>query len=355
MSNVLKLSRMLKDDEAFIVLKPENRYYFSHFESSNALVLVTKTKSWFFTDFRYITAAKEKVCPDMEVVLQSGKSFPDLARERIGSVKKMFFEQDTISYSAARSYMDKFPEAEFVSGDRMILDLRMIKQPEELEMMKKAQTITDAGFDFLCGYIHEHKNRLTEKELAFELEVFMKRNGSGNLSFDTIVASGPNGALPHAVPCDRVISDGDLVTIDFGASFGGYCSDMTRTVGVGSVSDEQKKIYDTVLQAQLNALKNLRSGITGKEGDSFARDIINAAGYGQYFGHSLGHSVGLQIHEDPRCSQSYTEILPSGVIMTVEPGIYIEGFCGVRIEDMVLLKEDGLDNFTHSKKELILL
>ena len=229
-------------------------------------------------------------------------------------------------------------------------ELRCIKTQEELENIRKAEEIGDRAFEFILGVI---KPGMTELEVAAELEYHMKRNGAWKTSFDTIVASGFNSSMPHAVPGMKKIEKGDFITMDFGCVYNGYCSDMTRTVVAGRADDRQKKIYYTVLEAQKIALDRIRAGLKGKEIDKAARDYIDAAGYKGCFGHGLGHSVGLYIHEEPRLSVTGETVLQENMIETVEPGIYIPGYGGVRIEDLVVVTKTGHVNFTHSDKKLI--
>jgi len=218
--------------------------------------------------------------------------------------------------------------------------------------MRRAQALTDDGFAYILPRLTVGR---TEKDVALDLEMYMRTQGADAVAFDFIVASGENGALPHAVPSDRKLQTGDFVTLDFGAVVDGYRSDMTRTVALGRVTDEQKLIYDTVLKAQLACLNGLKAGMTGEEGDALARDVICRASYGDAFGHSTGHGVGIDIHELPRLSPRIDTVLRAGEVVTVEPGIYIEGRFGVRIEDMVWLKEDGIVNLTASPKTLTIL
>ena len=227
---------------------------------------------------------------------------------------------------------------------------RKIKSPEELDRMERAERIGDEAFSYI---LNELKPGVTELQIAAKLEYFMRSHGAEGTSFDTIVASGYHSAMPHAVPTEKPLENGDFVTMDFGCRYQGYCSDMTRTVVIGKADPRQKEIYQIVLEAQQAALEGLRPGMTGTEGDRLARDVIEKAGYGEYFGHGLGHSVGLEIHEKPALSTRDETVLLPGMIETVEPGIYIPGFGGVRIEDMVVLTETGIRNLTTSPKELI--
>ena len=235
---------------------------------------------------------------------------------------------------------------------KTICDMRKIKVKDEIDKIIVAQKITDDAFDYMLDRITEGK---TEKELALELEFFMRSNGADAVSFDIIFIGGKNTSMPHGVPSDYKLQKGDFITMDFGADVCGYKSDMTRTVALGSVSEEQKEIYNIVLNAQCSALNKIRAGERCSEIDKIARDIIKESGYGQYFGHALGHSVGLDIHESPNFSPKCDEILAPGMVLTVEPGIYLPGKFGVRIEDMVYITSKGAENLTKSDKSLIII
>jgi len=359
MTKIEKLSAKLNKGEAIILLRPENRRYFTGMTTSNGLLLVTHEQSWFFTDFRYIIAAKSIIKKPIEVALfEAGHA--GTVKKTIESlpykIERIYFEDSYLSYSAAKSFIDTMPEIEFAAGEALVTILRKEKTEEEISLINEAQKITDAAFADILNYIAINKNKgITEKDIAFELEFSMRKKGASRLAFETIVASGANGACCHAVPSDKQIVEGEMITMDFGACYEGYMSDMTRTVAVGEISEDKEKIYNIVLDAQLNALKNIRAGLTGKECDAFARDIITNAGYGKDFGHSLGHGVGLEIHEAPGFSSMNETIINVNSVMSVEPGIYIEDNCGVRIEDLVVVKEDGLINLTQSPKNLIKL
>jgi Xaa-Pro aminopeptidase len=231
-----------------------------------------------------------------------------------------------------------------------LLKPRQIKTEQELSLLRKAEEIGDLAFSHILKVL---KPGITELEVAAELEYVMKKNGASGLSFDTIVASGLHSSMPHAVPTDKKLEKGDFVTMDFGCIYHGYCSDMTRTVVIGRASEEQRRIYETVLHAQLKAMEGLRPGMKCVEVDRIARDFISEAGYGTYFGHGLGHSVGLYIHESPALNTRDETVLQPGMIETIEPGIYIPGFGGVRIEDMGVVTEQGYRSFARSPKMLI--
>ena len=236
--------------------------------------------------------------------------------------------------------------------DAAINFFRRKKSEEEKNCILKAQAIAEKAFDHILGFISTEK---TEKDIALELDFFMLRNGAEATSFDTIAVSGANSSMPHGVPSDKKICNGDFITLDYGAVINGYHSDMTRTVAVGSVSTKMAEVYETVLNAQLASLASLRDGISGIDADKAARDIIANAGYGEFFGHGTGHGVGIEIHEEPRLSPKSDKILCKGDVVTVEPGIYLPGEFGVRIEDMAFITENGYENLTKSPKNLIII
>jgi len=260
------------------------------------------------------------------------------------------FEANQVRYSTYQSLKERLAAKELVPLSGELAELRRIKTAEEIELHRQAEHIGDIAFEEI---LKELKPGVTELEIAAKLEYIMKMNGADKLSFESIVASGGNSSKPHAEPGHKKIESGDFVTMDFGCVYNGYCSDMTRTVVVGKANEKQKEIYNTVLKAQLAVLDMLKPGYPGKAYDKVARDLIYGAGYEGYFGHGLGHSVGLEIHENPRFSMIEEDIIEAGMIMTVEPGIYIPDFGGVRIEDMVVMTADGYENLTHSEKELI--
>lgn len=340
--------------DAALIFSVYNRRYFTGFESSDGILLVTKDAACFLTDFRYIEAARAQV-KDCEILMLENqkKQLTELCSRY--NVKTACFEAREMPFAEVQALKTSLPEVKFDESNSLsdiIEQLRMIKTADEVEEIVKAQAITDASFKHILEFI---KPGVSERDLAIEIEFFMKKSGAKGPSFDLIVVSGENSSLPHGVPGDRKLQKGDFVTIDIGDIVGGYCSDMTRTVALGAVTDEMKKVYDTVLKAQLAALEAVKPGVICSDIDKVARDIIYDAGYTGCFGHGLGHSVGLQIHENPRFSPACSVTTRAGMIMTVEPGIYLAGRFGVRIEDLVLITEDGCRDFTKSPKELIIL
>ena len=338
--------------DAVLVSDAFNMRYFSGFTGGTGYLLITKKSKYLFTDSRYTTAAKAQA-PDYVVVeVDAGRDYCKeinivIAKEKL---ETLGFEAKKVTYSEYASLKERLTIKELVALGGELAALRRIKTKEEIDRMRQAEHIGDIAFEEVLQYI---RPGVTEIEIAAKLEYSMKLNGAEKLSFETIVAAGKNSSKPHAEPGEYRIAKGDFVTMDFGCVYKGYCSDMTRTVVVGAADKRQKEMYATVLKAQLSVLDMLKPGLKGKEYDKVARDIIYGAGYEGYFGHGLGHSVGLEIHEDPRFSMMEEEVVEAGMIMTVEPGIYIPDFGGVRIEDMVVITEDGYENLAHSAKELI--
>lgn len=337
--------------DGFLVTNPHSRRYLTGFTGSAGTALISRDDAVFITDFRYTEQAAEQVA-GFRIEKQSGL-MQDAVAEQISAmgIKKIGFEQDTLPYADYDRYQ-KAAKAEWVPVSGIIEKLRMVKEDSELQTIRKATQIADEAFSHILTFI---KPGMTELEVSNELEFFMRRLGATESSFDTIVASGKRSALPHGVATDKKIENGDMVTLDFGALYDGYVSDITRTVAVGEPPEELKKIYHIVLEAQKRACSALKPGMTGKEADAVARDYISEHGYGEAFGHSTGHGIGLEVHEGPGLSfRSDTKLKP-GMVVTVEPGIYVPGLGGVRIEDDVLITEDGCELLTSSPKELIIL
>ena len=339
--------------EALLVTDGNNRFYLTGFRSSAGTVLVLKEKAYFLIDFRYFEKAKNTVSA-LEVKLSNRTNDEIDELLKANSINKLYIETYTTAVSAEKSYKETFG-IEISSDDKMdklLEKMRSVKTSEELELIKIAQSYTDKTFSYILERIEAGR---TEKEVMLDMEFYMRKLGSEGVSFDFIVVSGKNSSLPHGVPTDKMIEKGDFITMDFGAVAGGYRSDMTRTVAVGCVSDEQRLVYETVLKAQEEAIKNIRADKICSQIDKIARDIISEAGFGDNFGHGLGHSVGIEIHENPNFNMRCHEILLPGTVMTVEPGIYLENKFGVRIEDMVYVTEGGCINLTESPKNLIII
>ena len=351
MSIIEKTKELLKKYEidALIVSSTYNRRYVSGFTGSSGVVIVTDEGQYLVSDFRYNVQGREEA-PDFEFVLQKGSltSFViEFLKEK--GVKKLAFEAAYTNYNEYNTLNEHF---ELVPINNEFETFRMVKSNEEIEKIKVACKIVDEAYERILKFV---KVGMTELEVKAELEYIMAQLGSEGPSFDTIVASGHRGALPHATPSEKVIEDGDLVTLDFGATYKGYVSDITRTFGVGNVSDELKKVYNIVLESQLKSLETIKAGFTGREADKVARDIIDQNGYGENFGHSLGHGIGLEVHEGPGLAKTVDTVLEENMIITIEPGIYVEGLGGVRIEDDALVTKDGLQKLTHSSKELFII
>ncbi len=348
------LQNELQNGQAFLIKSPSNRFYLSGFNSSAGTVLISKNQALFFIDFRYFEKAKT-VVKSLDVVLfdKGNKGIYEFCKQQ--NIKEIFIETDFINLDSYKHLSDLFDQINVSKADFLTIKLncmRAVKDEYELRLIKQAQALTDKGFEYILNRI---KIGLTEKQIALDLEFFMRNEGADGIAFDFIVVSGKNSSLPHGVPTDKPIQKGDFVTIDFGAKLNGYCSDMTRTMAIGGISNEQKAVYDTTLKAQLAALNVIKSGIICGDADKTARDIIYDAGYSGCFGHSLGHSVGIDIHEAPNLSPNNTSVLQTGNVVTVEPGIYLENKFGVRIEDMVYVTDGGLINLTKSPKELMVL
>ncbi|MFD2446023.1 M24 family metallopeptidase [Bacillus sp. CGMCC 1.16607] len=328
-----------------------NRRYMTNFTGSAGVVLISGEKALFITDFRYVEQAT-KQCEGYEIVQHMGTIVEEVATQakKLG-IKKLGFEQDQLTFAAHQSYV-KAVEAELVPVSGIIENLRLIKTPQEIKILKEAADIADAAFKHILDFIAPGK---TELEVSNELEFFMRNAGATSSSFNIIVASGYRSALPHGVATDKLIETGDFVTLDFGAYYKGYISDITRTVAVGEPSAKLKEIYDIVLEAQLRAMAGIKPGMSGIQADALTRDYISEKGYGEYFGHSTGHGIGLEVHEGPSLSSKSDIILEPGMIVTVEPGIYIPGLGGVRIEDDTMITETLNETLTHSTKELIIL
>lgn len=350
--------KLLKEkglDAAFIA-SAANICYLSGFVGRDSYFYLSGEKQVILTDSRYTLQAEEEGKGCEVRTISNDRGYGSLLGELLkeDKVKQLGFEDGMMTWQMVTKLQEETEsEKEKISwlplGEELSC-LRSVKDEEELKKMARAEQIGDEAFSYI---LTQMKPGVTELEIAAKLEYYMKSHGAQEKSFDTIVASGYHSAMPHAVPSEKVLEKGDFITLDFGCKYQGYCSDMTRTVVLGKASEKQKEVYRIVLEAQKTALANLRAGMTGAQGDKLAREVIEKAGYGEYFGHGLGHSVGLEIHENPRLSQKEKTVLKPGMIETVEPGIYIPDFGGVRIEDMVVITEDGIRNLTSSPKELI--
>lgn len=336
-----------------LITNGQNRRYLTNFTGTYGVVLISNDQAKLLTDFRY-TAQAAAQATDFEIVFLPAKEsvYSEVARlaEEMG-ITKLGFEEDNLTYALHRKYGEA-AKTEMVPTTGIIESLRMIKTAEELAKIQTAAVIADAAFTHITTYL---RPGITELDVSNELEMFMRKQGAAGSAFDIIIASGHRSALPHGVASNKQIESGDMVTMDFGALYQGYRSDITRTVAVGEPSAPLKEIYDIVLEARNRAVAGIRPGITGKEADAFARDYITEKGYGDRFGHGMGHGVGLDIHEEPFMSTRCSVIIRPGMVLTVEPGIYIPDVGGVRIEDDLVVTENGNELLTHSPRDLIIL
>jgi len=351
----LRLLREMKEKgiDAALITSPENRRYFSGFTGTDGMVFIHPEASCLITDFRYIEQGNMQ-CPGFIVADAPGAKAYEYIKELCDSlcIRNIWFEDESISLRTYQSLSEGVKPVSLLPDGGILSNLRIIKSAEEIENMRLAAAIADRGFDYMLTVL---KPGMTEKEAALELEFFMRKNGSEGLAFPIIAASGQNGAMPHAEPQDKRLEPGDFLTLDFGCVVNGYCSDMTRTIAIGEPSEKLREIYRITLEAQLKALSILKPGVSCFDADKAARDCIEQRGYGDCFGHGLGHGVGLLIHEAPRLSRTGDGVLAPGMVVTVEPGIYLPGLGGVRIEDMVVITEGGYANITSSPKDLIII
>ncbi|MFC5701070.1 M24 family metallopeptidase [Cohnella faecalis] len=338
--------------DALLVTNAVNRRYLTGFTGSSGVVLVSADKAAFLTDFRYREQAAQQVIGFENV--EHGADINATVSELLGQwgVRTLLFEDLDVTFAAYSTMKAKLAPAELVPSGGIVEKLRMVKDESEIAIMQEAADLADRTFEHILSFI---KPGVTELSIALEMEMFMRSNGATSSSFDTIVASGERSALPHGVASSRVIGQDEFVKLDFGAYYNGYCSDITRTVFVGKPSEKHLEIYGIVKEAQQYALDHLGPGMTGIEGDALTRDIITRYGYGDYFGHGTGHGLGMEIHEAPRLSLTGDIVLTPGMTVTVEPGIYLPGFGGVRIEDDVVITDAGIQILTRSPKELIVL
>jgi Xaa-Pro aminopeptidase len=337
---------------ALFVSGDHNRRYLSGFTGSSGYLLITADEAYLLTDFRYMTQAAEQA-KHFQIVEHQPKAIATVKEllSRRG-IRSLGFEQHHVTYSSYSSYAAELGDIQLIPAEQLVEELRMVKDADELAIMQEAAELADRAFEHILTVL---KPGMTETEVSLSLEFFMRQHGASAVSFDTIVASGERSALPHGKASGRVLKPGDFVKMDFGALYKGYCSDITRTVVLGKPEEKQKEIYDIVLEAQLKALEGIRPGMTGKEADALARDVIKRYGYGDRFGHGTGHGLGLEIHEAPRLSPLSDTVLKPGMTVTVEPGIYLPGYGGVRIEDDIVVTENGNRRLTQSTKEFIII
>lgn len=331
--------------DVVVVLSPSNTYYYSGYASSNAQIVATEQTAYFVTDSRYYAEAAERLGDRFEVICGT---LQDVLQGVQGD--KIGWDSD-VSYKQYLGLLSIVGGRQLVDIGKLIELQRSVKSSREVSLITKAQAVTDRCFEEILPYIREG---VSEIDIAARLEYLILSKGC-ELAFDSIVAFGSNAAVPHAHRSQRKLRQGEFVLMDFGAKYQGYCSDMTRTVCLGTPSDRQVQVYESVLQAQQNALDNIKAGLTGAECDAFARQSLSSDGLGEYFTHSLGHGLGVDIHEGLAFSPKCQSVIPSGSVMSVEPGVYIDGGFGVRIEDIVVIEDEGLVDLTKSNKKLILL
>ena len=355
MKNLDKYLSLLNEEVNGLLLTSRySRHYGAEYDIAEGVAIVSAKGCRYFTDSRYIEAAQRGIKGFEVLMVDRDHPYTKLLNEAIADfgITALGYEEHYLTVEEMNTYESKLNVKTFIGMHARISGFRARKEDWELENMRKAQAITDKAFAEMCTRI---RVGMTEKELQAELIYCLYKNGGEGLSFDPIVVSGPNTSLPHGVATDRVIQAGDFITMDFGVLYNGYCSDMTRTVAVGYATEEMKKVYNTVLQAQLEGLSVTRAGVKGKDIDAAARKVIADAGYGEYFGHGYGHSLGLEVHEAPNCNPSGETVMEAGVVSSAEPGIYLPGKFGVRIEDVVIFTTDGCENITKSPKNLIIL
>ncbi|UAC47214.1 aminopeptidase P family protein [Bacillus aquiflavi] len=351
-----KLNKLRSEFDRFgidgmLITSMYNRRYMTGFTGTAGVALISGEKAVFITDFRYVEQAS-KQAEGYDIVQHSGQIEKEIGiqAKKLG-INKLGFEEEHVTYANYKVYKEVI-EGQLIPVAEVIEKLRLIKNDSEIKILKEAADIADAAFKHILDFIRPGKSEL---EVSNELEFFMRKCGATSSSFDTIVASGYRSALPHGVASEKIIEQGDFVTLDFGAYYKGYVSDITRTVAVGQPDENLKEIYSIVLEAQLRGVEGIKPGLTGKEADALTRDYITEKRYGQYFGHSTGHGIGLEVHEGPGLSSRSNTILKPGMVVTVEPGIYIPGHGGVRIEDDIVITKDHNEALTHSTKELIIL
>lgn len=343
-----KIRDFLKENgaDAFLISSFENRRYISGFTGSEGFLLISQREAVLFVDGRYTLQAAIEA-KGFEIVHFKASPYTALADYRFNNV---YIEDEKVTVSRYNKLQEAFGGAQLLNGTAVLENMRMIKTQEEIASIKKAAAIADKAFLHILKYI---KPGISEKDIAIELDFFMRKNGAKATAFNTIAAAAERSALPHAQPTDNIVNPGDFVLMDFGCVVDDYCSDITRTVAVGGASGEMRRVYETVLKAQAEGLNSIKGGESCAGADSAARRIIEDAGFGENFSHSLGHGVGLNVHEKPVLSPSAAGLLQPGNVVTVEPGIYIEGKFGVRIEDLVVVTQQGCVNLTGSAKELL--
>ncbi len=347
------LASLERRPQVFVVASPENRRYLTGFSGSTGTAVISQNKAIFVTDFRYIDQAAME-CPGWDIVRHATGTMADavagvlsgLGEERVG------FERETATFAWYEDLATRLKGFEMIPVGPIVERVREIKDEGEIALIREAATITDRALGEAIPLL---RPGIPERDVALEIEYRFRKLGADGAAFETIVASGHRGAMPHGRASEKPIAAGDLVTIDLGARVGGYCADLTRTFAIGSVTEEQEKVYNLVFEAQAQSLAAVRPGRTGKQVDAVSRDIISAAGHGEHYGHGLGHAVGLAVHEGPRLAPTGDRQLEPGMVVTVEPGVYVTGWGGVRIEDLVVVRPDGCEVLSQFPKKLMVL
>jgi Xaa-Pro aminopeptidase len=349
---IQKLRQTLREQgvDAILVTRPENQRYLSGFTGGDGVLLITQSDTLLLTDFRYYDQVAEEA-PDFQLVKVEGKVSKVLKQVfKEHQVGTLAFESTHMPFSQYQEWKEATRGVKWVPMQDAVECLRRIKDDDELAKMRKAIAIADAACDYIRKYV---RPGMTEKQVAWELESYMRTHGAEGLAFPLIVGSGPNGAKPHAVLQERPIQKGEAIVLDLGARVDGYNSDLTRTICLGKSDKKLQEIYDTVLRAQLAAEAGAKCGMKGREVDALARQVIHDAGHAEHFGHGLGHGVGLAVHEGPGAGPTATVPFEPGMVCTIEPGVYLPGWGGVRIEDIVLFTADGVEVLSHARKELL--
>ena len=357
MDRIASLRALLRalSADALYLTHPAQLRWACGFSGSHGALIVREEAAHFVTDGRYRTQAEEEVAGVSVCVMKPAHrdaAACAAANGFLSGARKAVYSSDRLVVSSLETLRERFPKIEWIGKSDLLAPLMARKSPEEQERMRAAQALTDEVFDALREWIRPGR---TEKEIAARIVAEHLRRGAERMAFDPVAASGPRSALPHAQPSDRRVGRGDALLLDFGCFLDGYASDMTRTVAVGTPDPLLPEVYDLVLSAQVRALRHARAGMPAKEVDALARDVIREGGYGDAFSHSLGHGLGLEIHEWPRLSRLSDEALPDECVVTIEPGVYLPGRFGVRIEDVACLRKDGVENFTAAPKEWTVL
>lgn len=353
MTDIIKLRQKLKDAglDAAVILSGVNRRYITGFQSTAGMVVVTDSALEFYTDARYIEAAGSEM-PGVTVrEIKAAGDYEKFAKEALEGAEAIGMEDATLSYASYTQYSQAFGDRVKPLGS-LLVDLRAVKTEDELGRIIKAQRLSEKAFEEVLTLI---RPGITEREISAELVYRMMKYGAEKTSFDPIVIGGTRTSIPHGATSDYAIKNGDFILMDYGCRVEGYCSDMTRTVALGSATDDMRKVYGVVLDAQLAGIAKAAAGVSGRDIHNAGHQVIKDAGYGEYFTHSFSHGIGLEIHESPRMSLQSEEGIPAGAVISAEPGIYIPGRFGIRIEDMLFIREGGCDNLTKTPKDLLIL